>query len=347
MSPRKKTHTVTIRDIATAANVSVSTVSNVLSGKRQVKSNSGKHVLEVAKELGYKKNTNKEVEKVIRFVLYKKYGRIVVDTAFFSELTSSIAKTCRRFGYALLITVIDLSLPNSKEHLHQIFSDNQTPLLLLATEMDDSDIKPFLKLNVPLLVLDSLFPSLPVNTVHIDNYMAGYLATSYLIKKGHHHIGIILSSLPFNNMSDRQQGFEAALCNANLSCRKEDIIYLDPTVEDSKKDMDLFLQNRSHQLPLPSAFFAANDILAMGASQSLKSHGYLLPTDISIIGMDNMPFCLITDPPLTTLQVSRELLGAAAVERLIDIINSHDDSVIKTAIGSTLIERSSVIDRSL
>ena len=98
----------------------------------------------------------------------------------------------------------------------------------------------------------------------------------------------------------------------------------------------------SYKKSLPTAFVADNDIIALGAMKALKENNIKIPDDVSIVGFDDMPFCTITDPNLTTINVDKNALGRLAVENLIQLIESRKRIFYKTTLGVTLVERESV-----
>lgn len=93
---------------------------------------------------------------------------------------------------------------------------------------------------------------------------------------------------------------------------------------------------------LPTAFFADNDIIAFGAMSALKEFGIRIPQDVSIVGFDDMPYCEISDPKLTTIHVNKQQLGAAAVKRLVEKINNCRTTQ-KIAVNVDLVKRHSVM----
>ena len=104
MSQRKN---IRIKDIAEAAGVSIATVSNVLTGKRQKNSDAGRRVLEIAEEMGYTARSSSAINRMVRFVVYKKSGLVVMDTPFFSELFSGLEHACSSRGYTLTFSFVD------------------------------------------------------------------------------------------------------------------------------------------------------------------------------------------------------------------------------------------------
>ncbi|HEY5583191.1 MAG TPA: substrate-binding domain-containing protein [Ruminiclostridium sp.] len=120
-------------------------------------------------------------------------------------------------------------------------------------------------------------------------------------------------------------------------------IELEYTMEGSYRDMKKHLEQKD--IVLPTAFFADNDIIAFGAMRALKEKGIKIPQDISIIGFDDMPFCEITSPRLTTVRVFKQEMGSIAVKRLVDIIEKKDSTIQKIEISTELIIRDSVLKK--
>lgn len=341
MAKKGKTNKLRIADIAAAAGVSVATASNVLAHRKQYTSEAGLRVLRVAKEMGYQIKDKAELRKCIRFIIYKKHGQIVMDTPFFAELIGGIEQACRMQKYELLISYVDASKDaDYKAQIKTLVQDSGMPLLLLATEMNEDDFEPFLHTKMPLLVLDSPFRWPSIEIVVMNNYDAGRQAAEHLFEYGHRHVGYIGSSLGIYNMDDRFFGFSSTLQQKGIHIRPEDKLLVEPTMEGSYLSMQKLLEKR--RFSLPTAFFAANDIIAAGASRALKAAGFRLPQDVSMIGMDDMPFCQILNPALTTLAVPKRPIGETAVMRLIEIVKNPDSISRKTFIAVTLIPRDSV-----
>ena len=335
---------VTIRAVAQAAGVSTATAFNALAGKRQVDSAAGRRVLECARELGYQRENREECKRAVHFVLYKKHGHVVMDTPFFSALIQGIETTCRSNGFSLSVTYIDrIKNAASGELIRQILSDTETPLLLLATEMDEEDLRPFAGFQGPMVALDNHCLMFQLDTVSIDNVMAGRAAGDCLLSHGHRDIGFVTSSLPFQNALDRQKGLAEAisLSGKGISLEAGNIFAVTPTLEKAARELRRLFSARKS---LPSAMFAMNDILAFAACRALLETGRRIPEDVSLIGMDNLPFGQILTPRLTTIGVYKEELGCRAVERLIELAKgSRKRRVpIKQTVSVSLIERGSV-----
>lgn len=332
----------TVKDIAKIANVSPGTVSNALNNRKGVSDEIKKVVFKAAKELGYSKETSIE-KNTIRFLIYKRHGYVVSDTPFFSSLIEGIEKECRMQGYEMLISHVNTGDNDYKEILKNINNDYSSGLLLLATEMNPEDLELFKNENIPIVLLDSYFKTMNFDSVLINNTDAAYKATNYLIENGHVDIGYLHSSIYINNFYYRKLGYLDALNEHGLKADKKFQIALESTMEGSYRDMKKLLDR--DEIALPTAFFADNDIIAFGAMRAMKEKGIKIPQDVSIIGFDDMPFCEITSPRLTTIRVFKQEMGSIAVKRLIQIIEGKDNTLQKVEISTELIIRDSVLKK--
>lgn len=328
----------TIKDIAEAADVSPATVSNTFNNRKGVSDKIRRQVFKVAKDLGYNKDTSVQ-RRSIRFVIYKRHGFVISDTPFFSSLIEGIGKQCRALGYELLISHVNLGDDDYKATIDDINSNHSSGIILLATEMTEEDIELFHNFRLPMLLLDSYLKSNTIDSVLINNTDAAYKATKFLLEKGHKDVGYLHSSVYINNFNFRRQGYLEAINEYGLKADEKYQISLEPTIEGACKDMKAFLNKKSRVLP--TAFFADNDIIAFGAMKALLENGIKIPDDVSIVGFDDMPFCEMTQPRLTTIKVFKQEMGSIAVKRLVEKIEGKDSVIQKIELGTELVERDS------
>lgn len=345
----KKKTKPTIKLIASEAGVSLATVSNALNGKPGVNQETSKQVFAIAKKLGYfehnsKSNNSMRLKEIraIRVIKFRRHGLVVQDTPFFSELLNSIETESNIQGFELLFAQIYGKLPEDRRRMIQLLEDKNVANIILATEMCKEDLELIESAEAPFLLLDSYFRGSGINSVTINNYEAGYMAASHLIEKGHQQIGMINSSTGFNNMYYRWLGYKDALTHADLPIRKEWEVQVEPTIKGSYRDM---LQWLSLNSTLPTAFFAANDMMAVGAVRALQERGLQVPDDVSIISMDNTPVCQAVNPSLSTIHVYKQELGSTAVRELLSIVQNSETCHRLVEVGVRLIERSSVSSR--
>ncbi len=333
----------TMRDIARLAGVSPATVSNALNGRPGVGPESAQEILRIAKEMGYTGvHGAKSVEHGhIRLVVFKRHGLVVMDTQFFMELIESIDRECQAAGLDLLITHIHARQDaDYAERIRALCQEQCAGILLLGTEMHPEDLALFSPCASPLVALDNLFHGEKVHAVVMDNRGAGYRATRALYEKGHRRIAHLTSSVPFSNMADRQSGYEAAMRACGLPVAEDSIWQVTPTLEGAYTEMKAHI---AAGRALPGAFFAGNDIIAVGAMRALAEKGIQVPSDVSVIGMDDLSICQIANPPLSTIRVYRREMGAAAVHTLLTVGRDLSPCVLKTELSVDLIHRDSIL----
>lgn len=342
---------VRVRDVAARAGVSPATVSNALNGRSGVSQEIAEQIRLIADEMGY--SGGKALLKAaapernyVRLVMVKKHGLVVMDTQFFMELVESIERECRSEGYDLVITHIHLQFDQDyQQRISDICSEKCVGVIVLATEISAQDLELFKGCVSPLVALDNLFRHERVHAVVMNNYEAGYTAANRLYDAGHRQIEHITSVREFSNMRYRRKGYEAAMQEHGLSVSESCFWRVTPTFDGAYQDMKALL---SQGRKPPTAFFAGNDIMAIGCVRALVEQGYRVPEDVSMIGMDDVQICEFCNPKLTTIRVFRQDMGIAAVRTLLSLAGKMTEgSILKTEISVALVERDSVAPPNL
>lgn len=327
---------VSIKKISEVTGFSPATVSNALNYKRGVNADTAAKILKTAHDLGYFEDNR--ITKV-KFVMFKKNGVVVEDTPFFPSLISGVEQECRACGMEMLLCNLDKRDPDYREQVRWLMSDKASAVILLGTEMMDEDSELIWGLNCPLVVIDYWKEDMSFDAVLINNADAARMATEYLVANGHTEIGYLQGRMRIKPFRSRSVGFQTALQKSMLPLKCEYVVTLSPTMDGAYEDMRTFL---SKNPPLPTAFFADNDIIALGAMKAMSERGIRIPEDISIVGFDDLTFSSISNPPLTTLRVPKQEMGRMAVRRLRDIIQDNDGVKLKTQVCTQFIERASV-----
>jgi len=333
-----------LKAVAKEAGVSVSTVSLVLNNKPGISMKTRQRVLSVVDLLGYHdympRMAGRGQQKSIQFVLYKKHGHVVSDTPFFSSVLEGVEEQVKKVGYSLLVTYV-YEAQGMESQVNDIKASNCAGMILLATEMNHQDISPFAHTGIPFVVLDSYFEEIVDDTVVINNMQGAFLATRYLCEKGHLNIGYLRSSVSINNFYERRDGYRKALAYRKIAYQRDLEFSIGSTVETAYSDMKQHLQSGRK---LPTAFFADNDIIAIGAMRAMKEAGIRVPEDVSMVGFDDIPMCTMLEVPLTTIRVPKRYIGKLAVDRLVEVLNNGGDSNVKIEVCTQLVERDSVRD---
>lgn len=324
-----------IRKISEITGFSPATVSNALNNKKGVNKDTAKRIFEVAKEYGY--FSANRIER-IRFVIFKVDGIVVSDTPFFSVLIESVENACREAGFETVICNINRNRDDFETRLNEILHDSTAGILLLATELENRDVELFEQALGPVVVLDAWFDNMKFDTVSTNNEDSVKHAAQYLIELGHRKIGYLAGNIRIRNFIYRGNGLKRALCENNLQYHQKYEFLLTPTMEGAYTDMRRLLEAGPE---MPTAFVADNDMIALGAMRALKQAGYHIPRDISVIGFDDLPFCEISSPPLSTVKYYQQEMGRLAVECLVRKIQGEFPVSTRTQISTKLVIRDS------
>ncbi len=313
------------QDIAKLAGVSPSTVSLVLNGKAGVSNEVRSKILSLAKEHQIHYHIPQEQEKSIVLLKYFSHGMIVEENdGFILSIIEQVERECRRNLYCFKLHSF------SKETLADAISfytaSPPSGIVVLGSEIEDRDIEQLLSIPCPKLILDSKMDTTAASSVLMANEL------------GHRKIGFVSSSIKSSNFTLRRSAYTRILRQLGMDDASSLVFTAAPTLGRSYEDMLYMLKNAEH---LPTAFLAANDILAIGTIRALQELGIRVPEDISVVGIDDIPYSAITVPPLTTMRISRTSLGSAAFSLLSTLIDDPEFPNTCIQIAGKLVLRSS------
>ncbi|MCD8018737.1 MAG: LacI family DNA-binding transcriptional regulator [Clostridiales bacterium] len=327
-----------IRQISEITGYSPATISNALNHRKGVNQKTAERIFQVAKEIGYI-SENKILK--IKLVIYKRNGLIIDDSPFFSVLLGGVEAECRASGYEMVMCNINRDDPGYREQARAILGDASSAVILLGTEILDDEFPLFMNASCPMVLLDCWSSNFPTNAVLINNADSAANAVQYLIKKGHTEIGYLRGRFRIKAFSSRYSGFGRALAEAHIPINNQYVFTVSTTMDGACQDMREYLEKKPK---MPTAFFADDDMIALGCMKAFREYGYRVPEDISVIGFDDLPFCEISSPRLTTIKVYKYEMGQLAVKRLIDLIKNGSSINVKTQICTQFVERDSVAD---
>ena len=326
-----------VKRISEITGFSQATVSNALNNKRGVNRETADQIFKVADELGY--STFTKSVKSIKFVVIRRSGKILDESSFHPAVIEGVEQEARENNLETLFVTLDVSNADFEEQVRQLTQDINSAIILLGTEMKEDDYKLFKDCRCPLILLDGWNDECAFSSVLINNFNSSVRAVDYLIGKGHKKIGYIRGDFRIQAFSDRELGYMMALQTHNLKMESDYIVTVSTKTEAAYKDMCAYLENHKD---IPTAFFADNDVMALGAIRALTQYGYNVPEDVSIIGFDDIVYASICNPPLTTIKVYKQEMGREAVRRLVSIINTGNMAKFKVESCTDLIERDSV-----
>lgn len=330
------------KDLAEMLGVSTAAVSLVLNNKPGVGEKKRQEILDKVRELGCEYLLKEDVPLAgkgsIGFVVYKKNGRIIDESPFFTYILESLNRRVLQCGYELKFIYLNGKEPADEQRAKLIAGDF-AGLIIFGVEMQRGDLQVFIDTGIPFSVLDNSFQESDVDSVAINNAQGVFKAVQYLYDMGHRRIGYIRCRVRINSFEERL--LEYRLCMERLGLSADEDLILDASYSEDeiRADIDAYL-DRCPQVP--TAFFAENDFLACHAMLRFQERGYRFPDDISLIGFDDRQICQMVQPKLTTVNVPKDIFGPSAVDLLMSKLESGRRQSLKLEIGTNLILRDSV-----
>ena len=327
-----------LKDIADRTGFSVNTVSLVLRGSPRIPEDTAMRIREAARALNYMPN---QVAKSLVSRETKTIGLVLTDITnpALTHVAQSIELALAERGYSTLFATSNNDLDEEKRVI-AMFQSRQVDGMLIypRNHRDLAHIRRLREVGYPavLLVAD---PDAGVDAVSVDERRGAYRAVRHLIDLGHRRIGIIDGDNPLGNR-EKRDGYLAALREASIA--PDPALSADPqghSVIRGYWAMDALMQMAER----PSAVFAANDSLAIGALRWTQKHGLSVPADVAIVGFDNIEFAEHAATPLTSVNYEVKRVTDLAVARLIELIGSKGGlpDPIVTLIDPELIVRES------
>ncbi len=302
---------VTIKDVARAAEVSVATVSRALNGHQNVAEAVRKRVMEAAAALRYSphhaaRSLSSRKTQTIGVVLPDLHGE------FFSELMRGIDQVARTRGMHLLVSSYHGN-PEEQGAALRAMRGRVDGLLLLSPYVHDDD---FLARNVdaslPLVLMNAADP-VTRPSIGIDNYGGARTMVRHLLDIGHRRIAFVCGPEDNDDARERRRGYRDGIAEAGADLAPWELPgRFDEASGHLAGQALLALGTR------PEAVFAANDMMALGCIHALGRDGVRTPDEIAVVGFDDVPLARYVHPSLTTMRVDIAELGARALRALLD-----------------------------
>jgi LacI family transcriptional regulator len=320
----------TIKDVARACGVNVSTVSRSLSGSYGVRESTRRKVLAAAERLKYRPN---RLARTMATGKSNTLGLMISDirNPFFAELARGAEDAAYAAGCDLILCNSDLNPDKQMRYLHSLIGKRVDGIVINSVApLSRSERAELTEFGVPIVLLNRMAGSSKFSTVAADNREGGAMAARYLLSLGHRRLGHITGRNQQGNLNDRTRGFlKATGSGASVE------VLRGPHSIESGYEMTRRLMEKHPEL---TALFAANDAMAFGAVRALLELGKRIPDDISVVGFDNVDLAAIIHPPLTTIHQPKYETGKAAVEML---LNRPPGFIEHRVLGVQLIERQS------
>ncbi|MCI1984385.1 MAG: LacI family DNA-binding transcriptional regulator [Bifidobacteriaceae bacterium] len=304
---------IRVTDIADLAKVSPATVSKVINGRQDVAEKTRSLVEKVMRDVGFSKPLvqTKTMQTVELIVTYMENNGTIALTRAATHLGEEMS---------LGVTVSQASAASKRDVYRSVIDRNPLGVILLLNKMPDKDAALLTARNIPFVIIDPV-SDVPPNdfSVGIDNWTAGFDATSHLLQLGHRRIAAITGPKDARSSLGRYGGYMAALENAGLTVD-----------QDLVKDGN-FLSENGYQKACelldspnpPTAIFAFNDLTAVSVYRAAYERRIRIPDDLSVVGFDNIYPAAYLAPALTTVNQPFDLIAKSAIKLIMDAREGH------------------------
>lgn len=337
--------TVRMVDVARRAGVSAATVSLALSGSPRISTSTRERVTTIARQLGYQPHAG---ARSLRTELTRSVGLIISDVAnpFFAELAGEIQRAAAHAGFSIVLCNSDEDPDRQDEYLAGLLAGSQVDgVILVPTDAMTPGLRAAGAARARLVLLDrpvavsgrgaSIAHLAHCPVVRSDAAQALDEAAELLTTLGHDRIGIIAPPLQTQIGQERRDLFRDSLVRRGVARRDVAVVEGDFRQDSGARAVDELLARRRP----PTAVFAADGLMAIGALQGLREAGLRVPYDISVVGFDDAPWFDLFDPPLTAIAQPIASLAEAAVTAMLACISGAPAKGARPA--CSLVRRSS------
>lgn len=334
---RKRSSSVTIRDVAKEAGVSVATVSRYINRNTPVSPEVAKRVKQVMADLRYvphaaARNLASRKTRVVGLLLNN------LHNDFFVPLLNGVEGIVRSKGYNLIVATYHADIRN--EMSPPIGPHNTDGLLVFSDGLMDDDLIQLYETNFPMVLVHRTPPaSVTIPSVTVENQGVTKQLIEHLIRvHGKQRILFLRGPVHQEDSKHREAGYRAALDENNIPFNDNLILNGEFERDVSFQVMNDFLDNGTHEDF--DAVFTGDDDAAIGVLRSLRQHGFDVPHDVAVVGFDDLGFAPFLNPPLTTVRAPTEEVGRIATEKLFKLLDNQPINEVMTLPTEIIFRRS-------
>lgn len=311
-----------IREVAERAGVSLGTVSNVLNRPEIVAEETRRRVQLAIEEIGFVRNGS---ARQLRAGRSQYIGLVVLDVAnpFFTEVARGAEDAVSEAGCVVILCNSDDSMDKESHYLHVLEEQRALGVLITPVQNDASYLQRLQQRGIAVVLLDRPSRMKDLCSVAVDDVRGGELAMTHLLDQGHRRIAFVHGPLTIRQCSDRRRGVLRALRSAG---RDVDSTVVDITTSaQNARSGEECVEQLVRTANRPTAIFCANDLLALGVMRGLTQRGIRIPSDMALVGYDDVEFASILATPLSSVRQPKYQLGHTAAELLLQEANNPTD----------------------
>jgi LacI family transcriptional regulator len=328
----------TLLDIAKKLNISIATVSRALNDRPGVGSDLRQRVLDTAIELGFVPNMAARSlvtsrTQTVGFVIHP-FDHPFSSDPFYFPILMAIEVELVTHDYHIMLTSLNSDSPINLRMVDQSRVDG---LILVGPNLNPQFVTSNITSGFPVVLVDNKPGHRKANTILCDDGGGAYEAATHLIGHGHTRIAHIGGPLDWISSRHRYAGYCAAMRDAGLEANCRAVHKESTTTATGEKAAAELLDSAEP----PTAIFAANDSMALGAARAAAARGLTIPGDLALIGFDNISAAEHFSPPLTTIRIFKEQMGKLAARRILELINDPGMPPVETSVSTELVLRQS------
>lgn len=299
----------TIKDIASAAGVSLATVSRVINDGPKVGNKTRERVKKIMAEMGYRPNANARALVTQRSA---SLGVVIAELLdpFFATLAHGIETVTSRHKVQILMSAGSIEKQTELKAIETLMEHRVEAMVVHSKALDDQTLIDFAAQIPGFVLINRYIPEIANRCVWLDNVTGGRLMAEHMIRAGHRDVAVISSRYQIVDPIQRIEGIRQAFNDANLPLPESHIEYSTPDQEGGEKA----IQNLLAKSITFTGVLAYNDAMASGAMSMLQDHHIDIPGKVSIIGYDDVLLAKYCRPKLTTLRYPVEMMAAKAAE---------------------------------
>jgi DNA-binding LacI/PurR family transcriptional regulator len=315
----KRSHSITIRDVARQAKVSVATVSRYINHPLTLSNENAGIISQVMKELNYVPSM------AARQLATHKTGTVgllsfTVEYGFFGPLVAGLEKALKEKGYNLLIATYQAE--TGGDATPQIGPHNADGVVVFSNTLSEERLAEWYGAHFPVVLVYRNAPAaLPIPCVNVENEAASYKIVEHLIvEHGRKNIVFLRAPGRQEDAHHREMGYKAALKAHSIAYDPNLVIGGDYNRSEARAAMQKFLANEP---PCFNAVFAGDDDLAVSVISALQSKGLKVPEDVAVVGFDDQRFASLLVPALTTVHAPTEQVGRVAGQQMVKLLEGQ------------------------
>lgn len=330
----------TMQDIADNLSISKNSVYLALNGKTGIGSELRQQILDEAARLGYGGYAAQAPDTKSKCIVVIVPEYLRDDAFFYSEIFWAIESEAKKRG---CISITSTVPREAEESLALPFLPEGMKIVgfLLIGVMKDAYVRKLYSVGLPMLSVDIPYNGIPISCIATANHSGGFIATQYLIDKGHKRIGFIGPVYSAQSVYERFSGYRQAMEQAGLFIDEKYSIVGQPGRFELFDTIEVLEQLLERMQKTPTAWFCGGDRIAISMINLLSMRGLRVPEDVSIMGFDDISVARMVFPQLTTMHVRRKRMGRLAVEYLLRAAEQHQE-LLHICLPCSVVERGSV-----